>query len=181
MRNLVAQAVASESIIIPLSFASDFSAHGVANLRKIAWSNFGAIANIVQDGQGIDVHGLKFDSHRREHVLTAPTRLELLEISPTAPVQHVSWSSSGLDLVVVDSAGRITIYTTLVALNRLIVRGNFDTREPDIYGEVIELKWLLINRPVCLPFLAGQDWSSPLMYGCDVVSSYCGGAGSWSL
>lgn len=62
---------------------------------------------------------------------------------------HVEWSSSGLDLVIADQFGRLTLFSLTHALNSLERRPVNLTSNVDDLNQIVGLHWLPLN-------LAGQ-------------------------
>ena len=61
---------------------------------------------------------------------------------------HLSWSHHGNDLAIVDAFGQISIYSVLIAINRLILWRRCDLDPEDHLNAVIGLAWLHLDRPV---------------------------------
>jgi len=74
---------------------------------------------------------------------------------------HISWSNSGLELVVVDVVGNLSVYTMFVAVNSYSLAGSFQWEQGEALGPIIGLEWLSINRVVrVLPMHLSQrtEW-----------------------
>lgn len=118
--------------------------------RKIAWSNHGAIANISREGDAVTVHGY-IQEQPLSFGLTEPVQIDTAPVHLHQEIVHISWSQSGTELAVVDAAGRITVYKTSIALNRLEGVGKFVPDQSDTSAAFVGLEWLCPNRPVRIP------------------------------
>lgn len=76
--------------------------------------------------------------------------LSLQNATPSgSQVAHVSWSPSGAELAVIDVLGRVTIFSTLLAVNRfrqIHTSSEFDAG--DDLAAVIGLHWLALSHSV---------------------------------
>lgn len=66
---------------------------------------------------------------------------------------HLSWNETGSELAVVDSFGRISIYSISIALNSItgLRQAGFDSGDEG--SQVVGLMWLNTQRPVCFFFM----------------------------
>lgn len=75
--------------------------------------------------------------------LTIPTNQKFSNIA------HVAWSATGIELAVLDINGRICVYQTMYAVNRLMPLTTQIFEQIDILGGVVGLEWLTVGRTVC--------------------------------
>src|SRR5205809_6551881 len=88
--------------------------------RKVAWSNFGCIAYVKLDGNGVVIRNLL--CRPEDGKWTLGGEFPVSQVSPNDDGQqivHLSWNPSGSELAVVDTLGRLSIYTIYIAVNRL--------------------------------------------------------------
>ncbi|KAK8156331.1 mediator complex, subunit Med16 [Phyllosticta citrichinensis] len=110
--------------------------------QKIAWSKSGCVANITRDGRGISLRAFQRDSSTGKWVLGDASPLEILSSHDEYPLVHVSWGHLGVDLTVIDAAGRVLIFTATQAVDRLkLTRDNVADQESE-YNAVVGLHWL---------------------------------------
>lgn len=117
--------------------------------RKVAWSKLGCIAYISPDGQRVNVRHLQCQPSDGKWVLSDDSPLfPVTEAHGGHPLVHLCWNESGSDLAVVDSSGRVSIYSILIALNSIagLRQAAFD---PDDDGsQIVGMMWLNIQRSV---------------------------------
>ena len=126
--------------------------------RKLAWSRMGAIAYITSDSRFVKICCLQFKSDEanwgwttsdftepslRDHILRSTYR--------GYDFTHVSWSPSGMDLLIIDSSGRIAVAIVFIALNRLAIPKWLNNEPEDNLNAVVGLKWLEFKRRVNSP------------------------------
>ena len=109
--------------------------------RKLAWSKFGGIASVTNNSE-VQIQAFYYDSTARDYVLSQPKRLDFPKSPPRQPIQHLSWNKNGSDLVAVDVAGNILIFSLLVAINRLKFTRSFASDETSFLGQVVGMEWL---------------------------------------
>ena len=63
---------------------------------------------------------------------------------------HLSWNSSGLELLVADIYGRLSIYSSLVSINRIAAAKVWMTDPEDNLNTLVGMMWLNIERAVRL-------------------------------
>lgn len=78
-----------------------------------------------------------------------PTPLTLPSSQKFSTIAHISWSFTGSELAVSDVNGRLCIYQTMYALNRVfsVTTQVFD--QMDLLGGIVGMEWLSATRAVC--------------------------------
>ena len=110
----------------------------------MVWSKLNCIASITSDGRGVNLRCLVRDPEDGKWVLSEPTSLKLPPNHEELQFVHLSWSSMGSDLVIVDAAGRILIYTNGYALGKMQLARPSMMDQHDELGAVVGLHWLLV-------------------------------------
>ena len=119
--------------------------------RKIAWSKLGCIAYTTHDGHGVSIRNLlcspddgqwKLSEERMEGEVSA--------VHSDHQIVHLSWNPAGNDLAIIDVFGQISIFSVLVALNRLNLSRECVIDPEENLSSVVGLKWLNPERPVQL-------------------------------
>ncbi|KAL1634921.1 Mediator of RNA polymerase II transcription subunit 16 [Neofusicoccum ribis] len=87
--------------------------------QKIAWSKSGCVASITRDGRGVNLRAFQRSTADGKWVLGDEAPLHIPSVHEEFPLVHVSWGHLGVDLAVVDAAGRILIYTAAQAADRM--------------------------------------------------------------
>lgn len=91
----------------------------------------------------------------------------LSEDTPLVPVTeahgghqlvHVCWNETGAELAVVDSSGRVSIYSISIALNSIAGQRQATYDPDDEANQIVGMMWLNMHRSVC--FLLGFYFSS---------------------
>ena len=117
---------------------------GCGCLQRITWSRLGCIAITSADSLRVLVCCLKFD--------TSQGKWDLGEMSLVNPddfqqaVTHIQWSPSGADLTIIDSVGRVSIFTVALAANRLTLVRPATNDIGDELNQVAGLFWLNQDR-----------------------------------
>jgi mediator of RNA polymerase II transcription subunit 16 len=88
-------------------------------LRKITWSKHGVIACVTSSGKGVNTHVLIRNQKTNVWNLSKPVPLPLDLDESANKIVHISWSWLGNDLAIIDSSGRVFIFTTPGILGRL--------------------------------------------------------------
>ncbi|KAK7511563.1 mediator complex, subunit Med16 [Phyllosticta citriasiana] len=110
--------------------------------QKIAWSKSGCVASITRDGRGVNLRAFQRDSSTGKWVLGDASPLEILSSHDEYPLVHVSWGHLGVDLTIIDAAGRVLIFTATQAVDRLkLARDNVTDQESE-HNAVVGLHWL---------------------------------------
>ncbi|KIW06622.1 hypothetical protein, variant [Verruconis gallopava] len=111
------------------------------NRSKIAWSRFGCIASVAEDARHINLRVLMRNPKSGEWTLPKPT-----EIWPSMPdsheIVHLAYSAMGNDLAVVDSGGRIMLYTTGLTLGSMIPVHVALNDSSDEMNTIVGMHWL---------------------------------------
>lgn len=66
-------------------------------------------------------------------------------VHENTPLQHVTWSSHGAELAVVDITGRVSFYTVYLVVNQLTLTGVMNVAEGDM-GAIVGFWWLPPER-----------------------------------
>lgn len=66
---------------------------------------------------------------------------------------HVCWNETGAELAVVDSSGRVSIYSISIALNSIAGQRQATYDPDDEANQIVGMMWLNMHRSVC--FLPG--------------------------
>lgn len=62
---------------------------------------------------------------------------------------HVCWNETGAELAVVDSSGRVSIYSISVALNSIAGQRQPTFDPDDEANQIVGMMWLNMHRSVC--------------------------------
>jgi mediator of RNA polymerase II transcription subunit 16 len=109
--------------------------------QKIAWSRFGCIAAVSEGGKGVDLYTFVRSPKTGSWHLSKPIPL-WPPIGDAHHIAHIMWSNMGNELSVVDSSGRILIYSTGFALGQmLLVRQAINDPDDDL-GALVGLHTL---------------------------------------
>lgn len=65
------------------------------------------------------------------------------------PLVHICWNESGSELAVVDSSGRVSIYSISIALNSIAGQRQAAFDPDDEINQVVGMMWLSTQRSVC--------------------------------
>ncbi|KAF2198211.1 hypothetical protein GQ43DRAFT_443542 [Delitschia confertaspora ATCC 74209] len=112
--------------------------------QKIAWSNSGCIAYITPDGHGVNLKAFMRNPATDKWEFGKDTSLTLPHSQHDFPIVHLSWSHLGTDLAVINSAGRLIMFTAAFALDRMILARQHFVDQEDEMGAVVGLHWLSI-------------------------------------
>jgi mediator of RNA polymerase II transcription subunit 16, fungi type len=100
------------------------------------------VASITADGSGVNLRVFLRDMSTGEWDLGKPTPLEFPPRQDESPFVHLSWSSLGNDLVVMDAAGRVMVFSCAMALDRMsYVRAEITQPEAEM-DAVVGMHWL---------------------------------------
>jgi mediator of RNA polymerase II transcription subunit 16 len=112
--------------------------------RKTAWSKSGCVACITPDNYGVNLRVFSRDTETGKWDLGKEVPLELPQGREVFQLTHLSWSYLGNDLAVVDEAGRVMIFSCLMALDRMHVeRAEIAHPESEV-DAVVGMHWLAI-------------------------------------
>ncbi|KAL9116271.1 MAG: hypothetical protein Q9187_007206, partial [Circinaria calcarea] len=123
--------------------------------QKVAWSKNGCIAYITSDGRSVRLANLRCgpangvweqDSHA-DSLLAG----HILRIYKGRELAHLSWNSTGLELLVADVYGRLSIFSTsLVSINRVAAAKVWITDPEDNLNTLVGMTWLNVERAISL-------------------------------
>ncbi|KAF2471912.1 uncharacterized protein BDR25DRAFT_302755 [Lindgomyces ingoldianus] len=112
--------------------------------QKIAWSKNGCVAYIAPDGYGVNLRVFARDPSTGKWDLGKDTPLEMPHTQEDFQFVHLSWSHLGNDLVVMNAAGHVMIFSMAMAIDRMAyMRAEVSQSEAEIDG-VVGMHWLAI-------------------------------------
>ncbi|EKG19413.1 Mediator complex subunit Med16 [Macrophomina phaseolina MS6] len=110
--------------------------------QKISWSKSGCVASITRDGRGVNLRAFQRNPADGKWILGEEAPLQIPSVHEEFPLVHVSWGHLGVDLAVVDAAGRILVYTAAQAADRMkLSREPFSDHESES-NALVGLHWL---------------------------------------
>ncbi|KAL1625378.1 Mediator of RNA polymerase II transcription subunit 16 [Diplodia seriata] len=110
--------------------------------QKISWSKSGCVASITRDGRGVNLRAFQRNPVDGKWILGDEAPLHIPSVHEEFPLVHVSWGHLGVDLAVVDAAGRILVYTAAQAADRMkLSREPFSDHESES-NALVGLHWL---------------------------------------
>ncbi|OJD37608.1 mediator of rna polymerase ii transcription subunit 16 [Diplodia corticola] len=110
--------------------------------QKIAWSKSGCVASITRDGRGVNLRAFQRNPVDGKWILGDEAPLHIPSVHEEFPLVHVAWGHLGVDLAVVDAAGRILVYTAAQAADRMkLSREPFSDHESES-NALVGLHWL---------------------------------------
>ncbi|KAG4032195.1 hypothetical protein MFRU_007g01070 [Monilinia fructicola] len=120
--------------------------------QGIAWSKWGSIASITSNGTGLELRNLRCHPENGVWGLSEPTVIpQLTNNLDGGPLKHLSWSPTGSELAVIDSAGRVTILQIFSSLNKPMMCRPCNPDTADDLHAVVGCFWLSLgavpNRP----------------------------------
>ncbi|PQE11142.1 RNA polymerase ii mediator complex subunit sin4 protein [Rutstroemia sp. NJR-2017a BVV2] len=116
---------------------------GSGSCQGIAWSKWGSIASINSAGTGLELRNLRCHPRDGSWDLSEPTVTPQLATNlDGGPLKHLSWSPTGSELAVVDSAGRVTILQIFSSLNKPTLARPCLTDSADDLHAVVGSFWL---------------------------------------
>lgn len=110
--------------------------------RGIAWSNWGCIATIVANGANLELRNLRCHPENGSWGLSEPTVIPFPRTLDGGPLKHLSWSPSGSELAIIDSAGRVTILSIFASLNKPGLHRQCQLDPTDDLSSVVGCYWL---------------------------------------
>lgn len=115
--------------------------------RSIAWSRQGCIAAITSNGC-LELQSLRIDPKDGSWGLSDPTLVPSVGTSSPGqvPLQHLSWSPNGVDLAMIDTAGRVAIFSTLLMNQPTASRNVMQDSIDELHG-VAGSVWLNLMTP----------------------------------
>ncbi|KAF2496127.1 hypothetical protein BU16DRAFT_508940 [Lophium mytilinum] len=133
--------------------------------QKITWSKTGCVAAITPGGRGVELSAFHRSPSDGTWQLGEKIALAIPAASDEFPYIHVAWGHLGTDLVVIDAAGRVSIYTTIYALARMKPSKTQFANHEDEMGAIVGMHWLSLiphQQKAHIPWSAdrnGEDWS----------------------
>lgn len=119
--------------------------------RKVAWSRLGCVAYISKDGQRINVRHLHCRPSDGKWTLSDDTPLfPVTEVHGGHMLIHLYWNETGSELAVVDSSGRVSIYSISIALNSIAGQRQATYDPDDEANQIVGMMWLNTHRSVRL-------------------------------
>lgn len=116
--------------------------------RGIAWSKQGTIASISKDGQSIDLRFIRAHPDNGSWQLSQPTPWNFGGILPGCPIVHLAWAGqSSPELAIIDSVGRVSIWSFSITLNRPYPVRKWDQNPADDLQAVVGCYWLPLASP----------------------------------
>ncbi|KAH8731138.1 mediator complex, subunit Med16 [Phaeosphaeriaceae sp. PMI808] len=110
--------------------------------QKIAWSKNGCVAHISPDGYTINLKVFSRDTDTGKWDLRKDVPLKVPQGREEFPFVHLSWSHLGTDLAVMDAAGRVMVFSSAMALDRMqFIRAELAHPEAEVDG-VVGMHWL---------------------------------------
>ncbi|KAH8697294.1 putative RNA polymerase II mediator complex subunit Sin4 [Talaromyces proteolyticus] len=117
--------------------------------QKIAWSRMGCIAYISQDSLHVAVRHLVCQPSDGKWTLSEEYPLnQTTETHGGQFLAHICWNESGTDLAVIDTSGRISIFSISTALNNIVMSRQTVLDQADDGAQVVGMMWVNINRAV---------------------------------
>ncbi|QSZ30359.1 hypothetical protein DSL72_004882 [Monilinia vaccinii-corymbosi] len=111
--------------------------------QGIAWSKWGSIASITSSGAGLELRNLRCHPENGVWGLSEPTVIpQLISNLDGGPLKHLSWSPTGSELAVIDSAGRIIILQIFSSLNKPMMCRPCSPDAADDLNAVVGCFWL---------------------------------------
>ncbi|KAA8908454.1 mediator complex, subunit Med16 [Sphaerosporella brunnea] len=134
--------------------------------QRIAWSKLGCIAIINAEGTGVETRHLACNPADGRWLLSPAYPIaNVTRMHEGQKLQHVTWSSQGADLAVVDVFGRVSFYTVIVAINALQLVTMIPVEQDDDMSALAGFWWLPPERPYSLHAVmrteAGFQYTSP--------------------
>ena len=119
--------------------------------RKVAWSKLGCIAIINAEGTGVETRHLACNPSDGRWLLSPAYPITgVTQMHEGQKLQHVTWSSHGADLAVVDVLGRLSFYTVNLAINALSLVTVVPPDHDDDLNALVGFWWLPAERPCSL-------------------------------
>ncbi|RKF72818.1 Mediator of RNA polymerase II transcription subunit 16 [Golovinomyces cichoracearum] len=130
--------------------------------QQIAWSKCGSIASISPNGYTLEIRFLRCHHETGTWTLSEPSIPSFTSTQDGGPLRHLSWSPTGCDLAVIDSAGRVTIFSIFSSLNKFNVSRSCHIDSADDLQTVVGSYWLPLapyplGRPIFLHGPAVKD------------------------
>ncbi|EDN06886.1 predicted protein [Histoplasma mississippiense (nom. inval.)] len=117
--------------------------------QKVAWSKLGAIAYVSPDGQKVLLRYLHCSPIDGKWTLSEESPInQIADIHGGHAMVHLLWNESGSELAIVDSCGRISVVTIMMALNTVNPTRQASMDADDDWSQPVGLMWLNLNRPL---------------------------------
>lgn len=118
--------------------------------RRLAWSRLGCLASIAPDARSVNLAHLHFSGSEPKWKLSKERSIDLSANGDEQhPILQLEWSQSGVDLTLVDAAGRVTVINIIsVALNETAVVRPATLDREDELNQALAIYWLNVDRPV---------------------------------
>ncbi|THV55740.1 hypothetical protein BGAL_0004g00630 [Botrytis galanthina] len=111
--------------------------------QGIAWSKWGSIASITPNGSGLELRNLRCHPEDGTWGLSEATVIpQLTNNLDGGPLKHLSWSPTGSELAVTDSAGRVTLLQIFSSLNKPMMCRPCGPEPADDLHAVVGCFWL---------------------------------------
>lgn len=114
--------------------------------QRIAWSRQGTIASISADGFSVELRYLRTNPHDGMWGLSEPTPCSQISGSHNfsgGPIVHLAWAATASpELAIIDAAGRVSILTFSMNLNRPYPLRTWDVDTIDDLHSVVGAYWL---------------------------------------
>jgi mediator of RNA polymerase II transcription subunit 16 len=112
--------------------------------RKISWSKSGCVAYISPDNYSVNLRAFSRDAETGKWNLGKDVPLELPHGRDVFQLSHLSWSHLGNDLAVIDEAGRVMIFSCIMALDRMHFERTEIAHPESEVDAVVGMHWLAI-------------------------------------
>ena len=131
----------------------------------MAWSNLGCFAYVSQDGLRVNIRYLRCHPSDGKWELSEESPLfPIAEVHRGIPLIHILFNETGSELAVVDSSGRLSIYTVTTALNQITVQRPATFDPEGVSNQVVGIMWLNSNRFVSTSPPSLASWLTSIFY-----------------
>lgn len=110
--------------------------------QQIVWSKCGSIASVASNGYTLEIRFLRCHPKTGSWELSEPNTPSFTSTQDGGPIRHLSWSPTGCDLAVIDSAGRVTILSIFSSLNKLAITRSCQVDTADDLQTPVGSYWL---------------------------------------
>ncbi|ERF75168.1 hypothetical protein EPUS_06208 [Endocarpon pusillum Z07020] len=127
--------------------------------RRLAWSRLGCLASLAPDARSVNLAHLHFSGSEPKWMLSKERTIDLSANGDDQhPILQLEWSQSGIDLTLVDAAGRVTVINIIsVALNETAVVRPATLDREDELNQALAIYWLNVDRPYPTFIHASKD------------------------
>ena len=116
--------------------------------QRVVWSRMGCVASLSEDSSSISIQCLRLNRRTAAWELSAKYQLDLVtdDVVPHE-YTHLCWSSTGTDLAIVDTRGRVLAFgmSTASAANRFQDLNFVNTDQGDDLRRAVGVFWLPAN------------------------------------